>query len=134
MLNRKAQSVAEYAIILAVVIGAAAAMQVYVKRGLQAKVKSGTDAYTSIQATLPAVEAGGATITFSDIGQYEPYYLESDYERYQENVERQHMGGGKIVAEKVSDFTFTKPEGYQLQAGPQNRTERDNLWGTGSGG
>ena len=40
---RKGQSTAEYAIVIGLVIAAAVAMQIYVKRGLQAKVKGATD-------------------------------------------------------------------------------------------
>jgi hypothetical protein len=45
MLRRKkiGQSTAEYAIVIGLVIAAAVAMQVYVKRGIQAKVKGAVD-------------------------------------------------------------------------------------------
>ena len=42
-LLRKGQSTAEYAIVIGLVIAAAVAMQVYVKRGIQGKVKDLTD-------------------------------------------------------------------------------------------
>jgi len=42
-LMRKGQSTAEYAIVIGLVIAAAVAMQIYVKRGLQAKVKLAVD-------------------------------------------------------------------------------------------
>lgn len=44
--KRKAQSTAEYAIIIAIVVGAAVAMQVYVKRGLQGRIAASTDRFT----------------------------------------------------------------------------------------
>jgi hypothetical protein len=56
---RKGQSTAEYAIVIGLVIAAAVAMQIYVKRGIQGKVRDAVD------TTLAAK-------------QYEPYYLESD--------------------------------------------------------
>ena len=68
LLMRKGQSTAEYAIVIGLVIAAAVAMQVYVKRGLQAKIKAGTD-YTDSDSS--SVLAGSAT-------QYEPYYLQSN--------------------------------------------------------
>jgi len=40
---RKAQSTLEYALIISVVVGALLAMQVYVKRGVQGRLKSATD-------------------------------------------------------------------------------------------
>lgn len=45
MLNRKCagQSIAEYAVVIGLVIAAVVAMQIYVKRGLQAKIRDGSD-------------------------------------------------------------------------------------------
>lgn len=123
----KAQSTAEYAIILAVVIGAAVAMQTYVKRGLQARQKAGTDAFTGITADFTG--EGGQTAKFAALDQYEPYYLESSYDRYQENVEQEHMGAGKVVREKVSDMSATAQGGYQKQSvAAGNRDQRDAQW------
>lgn len=42
-LNKRAQSTLEYALIVAVVVGALLAMQIYVKRGLQGRLRSSTD-------------------------------------------------------------------------------------------
>lgn len=41
--NKRGQNIAEYAIMLALVIGVFSAMQLYVRRGLQARVKAGVD-------------------------------------------------------------------------------------------
>lgn len=129
----KAQSTAEYAIVLAVVIGAAIAMQTYVKRGIQARQKAGTDAFTGINATFTAVATGGSSASFAALDQYEPYYLESSYERFQENVEQEHMGSGAVVKEKVADISATREGGYQMQAVVEgNRATRDAQW-DGSG-
>lgn len=123
----KAQSTAEYAVILAVVIGAAVAMQTYVKRGLQARQKAGTDAFTGITATFSGVGGNATAASFGQLAQYEPYYLESSYDRFQENVEQEHMGDGKVIKEKVSDISATKDGGYQMQAGP-SAINRDGQW------
>lgn len=123
---RKGQSIAEYAVLLSLVIAAAVAMQIYVKRGIQARVKAGTDAYTSVTDTI-TVDTKIAS--FSAIPQYEPYYQESEYERYQENIEQEHLGGGKIAKEKVSDITAAKAGGYDKQAaGKTTKTTRDAIW------
>ncbi|MFA6217555.1 MAG: hypothetical protein WDL87_07925 [Candidatus Omnitrophota bacterium] len=42
-LTKRAQSTLEYAVIIAVVVGALIAMQVYVKRGLQGRLRQATD-------------------------------------------------------------------------------------------
>lgn len=41
--NLKAQSTLEYAILVVIIIGVLLAMQVYIKRGLQGRLKSSTD-------------------------------------------------------------------------------------------
>lgn len=43
LIKRRAQSTLEYALIIAVVVGGLIAMQVYVKRGLQGRLKSAAD-------------------------------------------------------------------------------------------
>ena len=64
---RKGQSTAEYAIVIGLVIGAAVAMQIYVKRSLQAKVKDAVD-YNDPEATK---------LGMFTTGQYEPQYMTS---------------------------------------------------------
>ena len=61
-LLKKGQSTAEYAIVIGLVIAAAVAMQIYVKRGIQAKMKDATD-YTDPAAT-----------SIMRTSQYEPDY------------------------------------------------------------
>jgi hypothetical protein len=129
--KKKGQTIAEWAILFTVVISAALAMQIYVKRGLQARMKSGTDAYTSVSQDI---EIDGKTATLNALSQYEPYYAESTYERYQENIEQEHMGSGKIVKEKVSDITAAKAGGYEMEAaGKTTREKRDKIWEEGTG-
>jgi hypothetical protein len=43
MLNRKGQSTLEYAIVVAIIVGGLLAMQFYVKRGWEGKLKSAAD-------------------------------------------------------------------------------------------
>jgi hypothetical protein len=76
--NKKAQNTAEYAILIALVIGVFSAMQIYVRRGLNARIKGGSD-------KLPFAVLGQAKnkgdITSDDFlgagtdTQYEPYYI-----------------------------------------------------------
>lgn len=102
----KGQTVAEYAILLSLVVAAAVAMQIYVKRGLQARVKKGTDAFTGITGTIDS--GTGVTRPFDAQDQYEPYYQESEYNRYQENVQREKVGAGAVNVEKVADISTLK--------------------------
>lgn len=126
---RKGQTVAEYAVLLSLVIAAALAIQVYVKRGIQARVKMGTDAYTSVTETITTGGEGAKSASFGTLSQYEPYYQETQYDRYQENIEQEHMGAGKVVKEKVSDVSAAKAGGYDVQTtGATTRTTRDAVW------
>ena len=126
--NRRGQSIAEYAILFAVVVGTYVAMQVYTKRGMQARVKSGTDALTGITTNIASKGAATLTANFATQSQYEPYYMESVNETYQESVDREHMGDGKVIREKVSDVTARAAGGYQKQKGAALRTDADALW------
>ena len=64
--NKRGQNTAEYAIVIALVVAAAIAMQTYVRRSMQGGVKFAVD-------KLKKDNTAAAT------GQYEPYYLESSY-------------------------------------------------------
>jgi len=72
-LMRKGQSTAEYAIVIGLVIGAAVAMQIYVKRGLQAKMKDAVD-YNDPDTV--GMKVGGGNL-FSG-NSFEPRYMESE--------------------------------------------------------
>ena len=127
-LNRRGQSIAEYAVLFAVVIAAAVAMQTYSKRGIQARVKSGTDALTSITKEITSTNEPALKANFAKQSQYEPYYLETFGQTYQEKVEQEHMGAGKIVRETVSDTTARAAGSSQKQKGEDSRKAADDLW------
>lgn len=63
--NRRAQSTAEYAVIIALIIGAAVAMQTYVSRSMKGQIKYAVDKLKTPEQAK---------------GQYEPYYLQSQYD------------------------------------------------------
>ncbi|MDO8748253.1 MAG: hypothetical protein Q7J72_03940 [Candidatus Omnitrophota bacterium] len=81
--NKKAQNTAEYALMIAIVVGAFSIMQLYIKRGLQARIKSGVDNIPgavitgadaddtlSLTQNLFVDGRNGGNYTY----QYEPYY------------------------------------------------------------
>ena len=76
-LSRKsqAQTTAEYAILLGLVIGAAVAMQVYVKRGVQARIHEAGISLVNQTAELDTLAGQSAANGL----QYEPYYQNSFY-------------------------------------------------------
>jgi len=85
--HRKAQSTAEYVIVLGLIVAAVIAMQTYVKRGFQGRIKDAVD-YTDQGGQA------GNTVAFTT-KQYEPYYLESSFtsERSSEDTEEFVEGG-----------------------------------------
>jgi hypothetical protein len=87
---KKAQSTAEYAIVIGLVIAAVVAMQVYVKRGLQGRIKDVVDHPGG------GGEVGSADFAFTG-KQYEPYYLSSTSDSTQEATETENLevGGAK---------------------------------------
>jgi hypothetical protein len=92
MRKRKGQSTAEYAIVIGLVIGAAVAMQVYVKRGLQGKVKDATDYVDSDSGTV-----------LGKTSQYEPYYLKSEMEASRTAKTGEQTAAGGAVTRTEED-------------------------------
>jgi len=79
MFKQKGQSTAEYAILIALIVAGAIAMQTYLKRGFQGGVKYTVDRLSS-----------GTT------NQYEPYYLNQTFQSTQEgykDTEETKTGG-----------------------------------------
>ncbi len=105
LIKLKGQSTAEYAILIAVVIGALIAMQTYVKRGLQGRLKDGVDVMVDETSEL------------GDTTQYEPYYMESamDFERDNSETEERTEGGERSLT--GVDKTSTRLSGSYQEYG-----------------
>lgn len=103
MLNfhKNGQNTAEYAIVISLVIAAAIAMQVYVKRAMQGGIKFAVD---NVKKRTP---------------QYEPYYLESKYkitqQGYTDTIQTEE--GGKVThmigSEEAPHTTTRTKDDYQ---------------------
>lgn len=100
-LTRKAQTTAEYAIVIGLVIAAVLAMQVYVKRGLQGRVKDAVD------HTDPSDTITGVT------GQYEPYYTQSTMDSNQGAVDTETTTDGGAVG-RVSNADASRTGTQQV--------------------
>ena len=72
---KKAQSIAEYVILLASVAAVFVGMQVYVRRGLQARLKDASD---SVVATMNQRLGANEPNHQNEPNQYEPYYQDID--------------------------------------------------------
>lgn len=94
-LMRKGQSTAEYAIVIGLVIAAAVAMQVYVKRSLQGKIKDAAD-YKDESATMLTTK------------QYEPYYMESDLTSSRSAASTENTATGGAVTRTLSNDTSSR--------------------------
>lgn len=89
--KRKAQSLTEYALVVALVGAGLMGMQVYVKRGLQAKVKTFVDG---------SVRESARMANQAQISQYEPYYADSRFNATQsQKSEIAYNPGGQIRRE-----------------------------------
>ncbi len=84
--DRKGQSTGEYALVFAIILGAIVAMQTYVKRGIQGRVKAGTD-YMASQTP----EVGTLT-------QYDPYYYTTDYETERDSTQVEKYTDGEAFS------------------------------------
>ncbi|OGX45733.1 MAG: hypothetical protein A3G38_02000 [Omnitrophica WOR_2 bacterium RIFCSPLOWO2_12_FULL_51_8] len=102
---QKAQSTAEYVIVLGLIVAAVVAMQTYIKRGLQGRIQEAVD-YTDQGGQLDAATA----VQFTG-AQYEPYYLRSQFSRTRNayDVENLETSGGSVKS--VNEFSASS--GYQ---------------------
>ena len=117
LMRRKAQSTAEYAIVIGLVIAAAVGMQIYVKRQLQGKVRDATN-YTDPEANNK-YGIGGSTPD-----QYEPYYNTLDdvesTSKQKETVETFGTGGVKRETAQGADLGITRKGTQGVELSPNN--------------
>jgi uncharacterized protein (UPF0333 family) len=97
--KRKGQSTLEYGILIAVVVGALVAMSVYIKRGIQGKLRSSTD----------------------DIGeQYSAGKTTSKYETNSTTITKEILESGVTTTTIIKDDRFRK--GNETVAGLSEET------------
>jgi len=106
-LNKRAQTTAEYAILIAIVIGAVVAMQIYVRRGLQGRMKAVVD-----DTTLGGQLNG--TDIFANVTQYEPYYQAVDTQSSSGRQQQERLGQGSAVGRKTAEISSQSRQ--QIQA------------------
>lgn len=113
--SKRAQSTAEYAIVIGLVIGLISAMQIYVKRSLQSRIRGGTDFLSSNSTVHDAYQLTGiAGDGTNRTGQYEPYYLTSDMTSTQQGKEIVDVTGNvftKTIPSDTEKQIFKRPEG-----------------------
>jgi len=114
--NKKAQSTAEYAVLLGLVIGAVVTMQVYVKRSLQAKVKDASDLLT-----LQTGDVSGHALATTE--QYEPYYLSREQRQTlaRDKTEKTVNVGGdatSTIGKTLTQDSIVRYRAYEEEAAP----------------
>jgi len=93
--NKRGQNTAEYAILIGVIVAAAIAMQIYVRRGMQARIKDAVDYSLTNPGTNVFIHS-----------QYEPEYMESDYETTSSTDSTESMArGGSITRGITNEYT-----------------------------
>lgn len=103
-LNKKAQSTAEYVIVLGLIVAAVMVMQHEIKRAFQGRIKEAID----------YVDDGGqksGVVQFSG-GQYEPGYIESDFDSKRNTDAREQMFTGGSLKRDLT-IEHSEREGKQ---------------------
>ncbi len=100
-LNKRAQTTAEYAILIAIVVGAVVAMQIYVRRGLQGRIRNVVDHV----GQGGAVGGGNFAFTAGMGGQYEPYYLASQTDASSGRQEQEVYGEKGQVGRQAAEVS-----------------------------
>src|SRR5580698_9047243 len=95
--NRKAQNTAEYALLIALVVAGVIAMQTYAQRALQARIHDASQ----YMATSTSTDANGNTIGNST--QYEPYYMQTNYDVNTNSVDNKRLGQNLVGADSQSN-------------------------------
>ena len=106
--KNKGQNTAEYAILIALVIGAIIAMQTYAQRGFQARMR-GTSLYMKDQmgAALANARSSNPSLpgSLNSTAQYEPYYASSSYNVDKDSTEDAIASPNRIGRDLTSNRT-----------------------------
>jgi Flp pilus assembly pilin Flp len=112
--NRKAQNTAEYALLIALVVAGVIAMQTYAQRALQARVHDASQ-------YMAGSASGGNVIGNST--QYEPYYLNSEYNMVTNSVENKRLGQGLIAQDSADVKSRTGSQTSSYNASDMTQTQ-----------
>jgi len=114
--NRKAQNTAEYALLIALVVAGVIAMQTYAQRAMQARIHDAAQ----YMATTTSNDANGNTIGNST--QYEPYYMQSNYDVNTNSVENKRLGQNLVGADSASNRERTGGQTTTYSNSDMNQT------------
>lgn len=108
--GRKGQNIAEYAIVITLVIAAAIAMQTYVKRGIQGRVYDASNKFyekVSTDTNWSDIGGGSAIALTEKKGQFEPDKLSSQTtkEKLDGSYEQTDMAQGGTINRQSKEVT-----------------------------
>ena len=89
--NKQGQNTAEYALLIALVVAGIIAMQQYAQRALQARVRD-ANIYMTRQ-----------TNGIGTTAQYEPYYMQSNYQVTRDSNENKRLDLGKVSMDAATN-------------------------------
>ena len=97
--NKKAQNTAEYALLIVLVVAGVIAMQTYAQRSLQARMRDASQ-YMSVATDFGQ---GNAALGNFTSNQYEPYYMQSNYEVNKESESNKRLAEGTTAYDSASN-------------------------------
>ena len=112
--NKKAQNTAEYAILISLVVAGIIAMQTYAQRALQARVRDAS------------VYLASQTNGLGNTLQYEPYYLTTEYNTFNDTDETQILNKDRVSNDKHNVRTRAK-DGSQESSYNSMMTAEDDI-------
>lgn len=116
MLNRKGQNIAEYSILIALVIAAAVGMQMYVKRGLQGRLADATDFAPDIGDVTGGTPTEPGQSVIWATKQYEPYYTQSNSVVSSNRTYVEDLGArGQVTKTGMTEGTTRAAASYEAQ-------------------
>jgi len=115
--NKKAQSTAEYVILIAIIVAVAIGMQTYIKRGVQARVRDASDEfYNNFTSDTNWGCITSTTVTPLTSKQYEPENLSSkSTQNVTEDIENFSMAKDGTTSRATSRKTKQAIGDYQKQ-------------------
>ncbi len=117
--NKKAQQTAEYAILIALVVGAVIAMQTYAQRTIQARIRGAAQ----FLASGASDSDYGKNVLGTQL-QYEPYYLQQDYQVQRDDTTDQNINPAINQIDFASQNTRTRSGGQNVEYS----SSESNIW------
>ncbi len=121
ILNKRGMHTAEYAICFGLVVAAVVGMQTFVKRSLQARIKTGTDLMVS--------SSGGTVegVAIPALNQYEPYYADSGQDSIRDSRTLEKRDATGALTRQEATEQNRKAGAHQSELGADKLVD-DDLW------